>query len=476
MGSINLSRDEVEFHPLSFFDENGRVFRWNGDLYRVVSPAREAFYRRAFEQGLIERLVARRLLVETEIADLTLDGSMVLRHRSLPLISYPFEWCPEMLRDAALTTLALERELEREGLMLQDAHPLNVLFDGSAPLWVDLGSFVPLSGNGVWAAHDEFCSFFLNPLRLIAAGQGRLARWLLHDDLCGVHPSEVEPFLPVSVGSVVATSVRSTSRRVARAAWRQAPPAFRRPLQPIRERVRRRRNEHDLNAGRSEVLLDHLEQQVRELELPVTFGAWSNYYDSFPEFVPSSEWTAKETSVNDVLRRVGPGSVLDIGSNRGWHSLLAAKRGNSVAAIDTDEGSIRDLYARARSESLPIQALLADFRRLSMGYGPGESVLAPANERLRSDLVLALAITHHLVFSARFDFRQIVTALAAFTRKALLVEFVPADDEYVREWHPETRPWYTLDHFLATLRGEFALVEVLPSHPEPRVLVFCSRE
>jgi hypothetical protein len=100
----------------------------------------------------------------------------------------------------------------------------------------------------------------------------------------------------------------------------------------------------------------------------------------------------------------------------------------------------------------------------------------PANERLQADLVLALALVHHLVFSYRFEFQAIVAALAAFTRRALLVEFVPPDDEHVGRWRPETRPWYALAGFEAALRAEFARVDVFPSHPEPRVLLLCSRE
>jgi SAM-dependent methyltransferase len=460
--TVRLTRDDVEFHPLSYFDEGCRLFRWQGGLYRVVHPAREAFYRDALASGLVARLVERRLIVETTASALTLDGNLVLEHRTLPLVAYPWEWSPEMLRDAALVTLALERELEREGLMLQDAHPVNVVFDGSRPVWIDVGSFVPLPADGTWPAEHEFVGYFLNPLRLTALGQGRVARWLLHDNTTGIRASELEPFLP----DAGRRHAREAARQAQRAVRARVPGALRRWLRPARERFAGRRD--------GEAALAALEQQIRALDLAPAAGFWTDYYGTDPA-AAAGEAPRKHAALQEALRRVAPATVLDVGANRGVYSLSAARAGSAVAALDTDERSIADLYRQARAEKLPVQALLADFLQLSMGYGPGYATMQPAPERLGADLVLALALTHHLVFTAHLDFAQIVAALSAFAKQALLVEFVPPDDRYVAEWQPERRPWYTLDVFVDELRKEFPHVEQLPSDPEPRVLLLCVR-
>jgi SAM-dependent methyltransferase len=470
-GQVDLSTDDVEFHPLSFFDESGRVFRHDGELFRVLGAAREQFLLRALDDGLVERLVRQRLLIDTELADFTLDGRAVLKHRTLPFVSYPFEWCAEMLRDAALATLALQRELEGEGMMLQDAHPMNLVFDGSTPVWVDVGSLVPGSPGG-WPAREEFVAYFLNPLRLMALGHGRVARWLLHDTNQGIGAAELDGFVPPSVSR----SVRLGGRGVARSLRARLPAGARSALGAARRGLTDAGGKRipGLSAPGSTTL--DLEQGIRALDLSTPPSLWAGYYDAFPSLTDRTEWDAKHTSVDAALRRVAPRTVLDIGSNRGWYSLLSAQQGCDVVAMDTDERSVESLYRDARSLSLPVQALVADFRQLSLGYGPGFNRVQPAPERLRADLVLALALTHHLVFASRFDFGQIVTGLSAFAAKALLVEFVPADDRHVGTWNPETRPWYTLERLQEELRREFASVEVLPSHPEPRVLLLCLRD
>jgi hypothetical protein len=97
------------------------------------------------------------------------------------------------------------------------------------------------------------------------------------------------------------------------------------------------------------------------------------------------------------------------------------------------------------------------------------------HERLRADFVLNLAVTHHLVFKRSLSFEAIARQLAGFTKTWLLVEFVPGDDVHVKPWMTPQHDWYTLDNFTAALRQHFARIEVLPSTPAPRVLVFAER-
>src|SRR4051794_39178120 len=145
--------NQLTFHPASFGDFNGRVFHWDGGLYRGVAASRADLYNKLFDDGTIARLIDRKLLVTTERTPLRVDGfDLVLKHRALPVVSYAYEWSVGMLKDAALLTLDLEIELATSGLTLQDAHPWNVLFDGPTPCWVDFGSIVPATPETNWRA------------------------------------------------------------------------------------------------------------------------------------------------------------------------------------------------------------------------------------------------------------------------------------------------------------------------------------
>jgi hypothetical protein len=167
--------------------------------------------------------------------------------------------------------------------------------------------------------------------------------------------------------------------------------------------------------------------------------------------------------------------VLDIGSNRGWYSQLAALGGSQVVAFDVEETCITQLYCDAKENNLPILPLVMDLRNPSPAYGLCNQWFAPAIERLKCDMVFALALVHHLVFREHFNFEQIVDALSVFSKRWLLVEFIPSDDRYVREWWSEAFSWYTLDNFIDMLKKRFHNVRILPSYPKPRVLLLCEK-
>jgi hypothetical protein len=185
-----ISLDDVSFHPHSFADPAGRLFWWNGGLYRGLHCDAARLFSRLLCASTLQRLSEQGLLIDTEATDFRLEGfEAVVRHRVVPFASYPEEWCPAMLKDAALTLLDLLIELARCGLTLKDSHPWNLLFDRGRPIYVDLTSITAIHDDH-WRGYDEFCRFYRNPLILMAHGQERIARRLLLE-YDGVRESEV---------------------------------------------------------------------------------------------------------------------------------------------------------------------------------------------------------------------------------------------------------------------------------------------
>jgi hypothetical protein len=381
-----------------------------------------------------------------------------------------------MLKDAALTIIDLELLLAKHGLTLQDAHPWNILFDGCRPLYVDFGSIVPAKDGDFWPAYDEFCRFFLFPLELISHGQARIARWLLRDYNKGVLQSEVQPFVyKASVISELRDSVdRNLKAYLKRFVPQRLRPTVRELLGYVEYPLARR-----FSSGRALSRIDFLERvrlKVDNTCIPFVETSWTNYYDAcFPSFEPCDEWSAKHKSVYRVLSASSPHSILDVGSNRGWFSQLAALLGSQVVALDVDDSASAQLYFDVKQKQLAVLPLTMDFTNPSPGYGICNEWLAPATERVRAEMVLALALVHHLVFKQNLKFDQIVKGLSAFSTRWLLVEFIPREDRYVKEWWSENFSWYTLDNFITALKKEFSTITLLPSDPEPRTLVLCER-
>jgi hypothetical protein len=187
-----------------------------------------------------------------------------------------------------------------------------------------------------------------------------------------------------------------------------------------------------------------------------------------------SQFGEKAQAVYELLRPLAPGLLLDAAGNKGWYAELAVSMGHRAVSFDTDDASVCTLYRRVKAAELPLLPLVLDFRYPSAPYSIGlgkESAL----DRLRSDVVLVLALVHHLVFGQNMFFEPIVEIIAQYTRKHALIEFIPKDDRYVREWFTPRYHWYSMGNFVQSLRKYFSAIDIHDSWPAPRKLLFCSR-
>jgi SAM-dependent methyltransferase len=473
---LKLKLDQVAFHPFSQVDWSGRVFSWEGGLYRAISGERAPFYQHLLSGGILRDLIRRQLLIDTEISDLELDGyAFVLKHRTLPFVSHCYEWCGEMLKAAALAVLELEKELLKHGLTLQDAHPYNVLFAGPMPVWVDLGSVVPDCPGEPWHAHEEFLAYYTRPLKIMAAGHSGIARSLLRNGGSelgvGVQQRDLEAITGITFADMIKDKATAGIKTVARE-------AFPSKLQALASRATRSIARSLPFGGTRETIsvVDNAIQEIESIRLVQPSTIWSDGYGTnFPDFVTTTHWTIKHRSVAQILVAKKPGSVLDIGSNRGWYSQLTARNGAQVVSVDRNESWVTKLFFDAVTSQLPILPLVADFRTLNpmMAWAAAPGIAYA--DRLRCDMVLALALVHVLVFEQHLNFDLIVRGLSAFATKCLAVEFFDRDDRYVREQLGDQFSWYNFENFLTALRREFREVTKFDSDEQHRWVLLCER-
>ena len=100
--------------PSSFRDPSGFLFSLDNRLYRQVNAGYKEDYDLLIGSGLYDALVESGLLIPHEETDTSLavsDGAYrVLRPEAVPFISYPYEWSFSQLKDAALTTLRIQKK------------------------------------------------------------------------------------------------------------------------------------------------------------------------------------------------------------------------------------------------------------------------------------------------------------------------------------------------------------------------------
>jgi hypothetical protein len=122
--------------------------------------------------------------------------------------------------------------------------------------------------------------------------------------------------------------------------------------------------------------------------------------------------------------------VLDVGANTGVFSALAAEHGAQVAALERDAAAAESLYRMSVQSRLPIQTIHADLARPSPAVGWENRETSTLLHRLeaQSEMVLMLAVIHHLILMDQIPLSAILELAYSLTWRYLVLEWVPVSD------------------------------------------------
>ena len=109
----------------SFRDPSGFMFMHEGKLYRQVNQKYQEEYGLLMNSGLYDQLNKSRTLVAHKEVDLALAplpdiAYKIIQPDMVDFISYPYEWCFNQLKDAAILTLAIARRALEFGMSIKD--------------------------------------------------------------------------------------------------------------------------------------------------------------------------------------------------------------------------------------------------------------------------------------------------------------------------------------------------------------------
>jgi SAM-dependent methyltransferase len=422
----------------SFRDPAGFCFACEGRILRVVRPAAIGEHESAFNTPAVAalladgRLIGGRRLPSSDLARLAESPGFrdntagreigaVIEHEPVPFPSHAAEWPVEMLSTAASLTLDLARSTLDAGFSLKDATPANVMFKGTKPVFLDWLSFERRApGDAVWAPYGQFVRTFLLPL-LAHRTWGLRPADTLAGRRDGLEPEEVHRWCgPVR---------------------RWLPPMLTLVTLPVL--LGRRRTESiatmQTKAGhgdpaRARYILDsmfaRLGRTLRSLRpRAITRSVWSDYEQRHPH--SEAARAAKERFVRTVLEECRPVAVLDVGANTGRFSRMAAQAGARVVAVDTDEACAGANWRESTAAGLDVLPLVVDLAcpTPATGWRNRESPSFLDRAAGGFDLVLMLAVLHHLLVADRVPLAEVLELAASLTRRWLLIEFVPPEDE-----------------------------------------------
>lgn len=404
----------------SFRDPSGFVYRMDDILYRQINPPYRLHYERLLESGLYDELCSRHLLIPHAEAALSLAAEpgayRVIRPETVPFISYSFEWCFSQLQDAALATLEIQRLAVARGMILKDASARNIQFRHGRPVLIDTLSFETLRPGAPWWAYRQFCQHFLAPLLLISRTDVRLSG-LLREYMDGVPLDLAAKLLPKA--SWLRFSTLLHVHLHARSLRKHAHTS-----------LRARKNDLSVTPRALLGLVDNLEMATRAMRWRAADTPWAEYDRSHNYSAAAVQ--DKERVLRELLELTAPASVWDLGANTGTYSRVAAEAGAWVLALDGDAAAVELNYRRTRERrETALLPLLMDLANPTTPSGwAGEECLSLA-ERGSPNLVLALALLHHLAIGNNVPLRRVAEYFSRLAPR-LIVEFVPKEDGQVQ--------------------------------------------
>jgi hypothetical protein len=401
--------------PLETFRDPAGSLRIDGNrVLRRVRPQHAEAALRFLQSDLAAEWVLRGQLIGTRFVTES-DGSLTLEHPRVFFPTYPWEWTPAAWISAAELTLDLCQALLPHGLILKDATPLNILFEGSRPILVDVLSIDQRDPSSpLWLAYGQFVRTFLLPLVAYKFLGWPLASSIQKRD--GYEPSDLAPYLsrlqrwrePFRSLVTMPLLLEKNAAAPNTAAIHQDPQVALSALQ---------RN------------LAALRRHLRRLHPDRRATRWSGYTASADHY-SSGDQEQKQRFVRESLSTIQPSHVLDLGANTGVFSRIAAACGASVVAWDTDIGATEENWRESRQQQASILPLIANPARPTpaAGWRNRESLALLDRARDRFDCVMMLGLIHHLLLSEQIPLAEIASLLRDLTTSWAIVEWVPATD------------------------------------------------
>lgn len=380
-----------DFQILSYNgDSMGKVLRKNNRIYRGIYKESVPQFAKLWNSGLLQVLGQNNIVPVTTITDYyTEEYPIILEHSIVDMYTSKC-WNNLMIKDACVAMTVLKRVAVSVGFTLYDGHLNNMTFHNGCPMFTDIGSIV--ENKGQKTAYENSL-VFAGLYRLIfnALNNSIIKRLQLYDE-----DNNCIWISPIYYDDATFE-------------YYNALKAFKRY--------------HRLH---SSFLCNWMIFRLFDC------------YDCRPEFVElifstlSSGDDDSVQAVNDITQvvniidklKLNIETAVDIGGTSGKLALeLYKKTKAKVISVESDDARSERAYQLFTKTKAPINTVLFHYL-----YGADDNT----RDYLRSDIAIALDITHNLRVYQLWKPDSLLNSLAKLTNKYVAVTFYP-DEKYNTE-------------------------------------------
>lgn len=470
-------------------DPHSEIIFYNSRVLRKIYPESEKLVKGLMDSGLIQELIKKGLLISTKYCnDLYMDGcNILLEHKKVEHVTYPSEWTFHMLKDAANLVLEINKIAIRYGYELRDPHPYNILFVGCSPVYIDFGSFFKIDGSSFWwNGEKKIQKSYEFPLYVWSKRNMPYVAMKLNEQICSAIPNDekfrlLHPYCPIFIYELLELYYKIISRvyamiysneeneiygksnikkwfyRLKRYDLFQKDPEAAKHMAYIKKRWLKRI-----------VVMQH---RIQRLENKDSYR-WSRYQEEYFDSKGIVQKNDRFRRIAEFVKEIGVETVLEIGGNAGAISqyLLENKVIRFAICTDYDKTAVDLCYQRCkRNHNLKKKILPCILNILS----EEETAIQTRADRLKCEMLVALALTHHLLLAQKCKLQYLVDIFSLYTTKYLLVEFMPLGlwDGKNKADVPE---WYNLDWFCEGLNRKF-YIDKIEQLEKNRILILARK-
>jgi ribosomal protein L11 methylase PrmA len=417
--------NKIEIDQGSFRDPAGRIFYYNEKVLRLLNKEGEKRYNFLKKKNLLDNCISNKFLIQSNEVDSnnfnldSLKNKKIIEHRKINYISYPYEWCFDQLKDAAIHHLNFHIFLLNNNATLIDGSAFNIQFEGYKPIFIDLLSIKEYQEGEYWKSHKQFCENFLNPLLLKSKKKIDFNNWF-KGNLEGITTKDLNSILSFKdkFSFNIFTQVYLLNLLDQKAIKNKKI-----NLDQISKKKFPKKSFLSM--------LSNMKNFIISLKIKKSRTLWDDY--SKNNTYKKKEEDIKKKIVKEFANRHKFKILADLGCNDGVYSKICLGNGcEYVVGFDYDLNAINNAYKTSKDEKLNFLPLYFDASNPSSNLGWYQNERRGYMERLNFSGMLSLAFEHHLAIAKNIPLDQVLKWLINIAPHGL-IEFVPKNDETIKK-------------------------------------------